>query len=521
MSKKIKKMNFIRLPKKELKLNYYKMSNSRCQLKDNLEKIKYSKKILESFFSIPRELFIEDINQEKVYKNVSIKSRNKIHNKPSFICEMIKQLDVKPYHNVLEMGTDTGFTVSIISQMVKKITIIEKNKPLILEAKKIIDILKGRQILRNNIVLIHGDSNRGYNINAPYDRIILALKDNSKVYNSKTYNNKTYSKTYNSKTYSKTYNSKTYNIKLPIDIGGQLKEGGIIIAYSISQKKEIIHKFIKTNGTLINISLGTKKGHYSTKKSTKKGTNINLKTIKKDYTGMVNGRNLNELLSHYQIGITKCNLFNSMKGTITPPTFNSFINIPRELFMPFQYIENTYIDRPHPMAYNQTISQPSLVCKMIDYLDLKPTDKVLEIGTGYGYNSAILSRICKTVVTMDIVIGLVEGAREVYNFLIKKGILRNNIIVLYGDGYKGYTLEQPYNKIIVTCGADKEVPTELLKQLSPNGGICVIPIKNRAALGREAIYRYTKIGENIKEEKLIGVRFVPFKKSSIKTKIII
>ena len=90
MSKKIKKMNFIRLPKKELKLNYYKMSNSRCQLKDNLEKIKYSKKILESFFSIPRELFIEDINQEKVYKNVSIKSRNKIHNKPSFICEMIK-----------------------------------------------------------------------------------------------------------------------------------------------------------------------------------------------------------------------------------------------------------------------------------------------------------------------------------------------------------------------------------------------------------------------------------------------
>ena len=133
----------------------------------------------------------------------------------------------------------------------------------------------------------------------------------------------------------------------------------------------------------------------------------------------------------------------------------------------------------------------------------------------------MISKIAKEVVTLDIVLELVEGAREVYNFLIKKGILSSNLLVLYGDGYKGYTQKKPYDKIIVTCGATREVPKELLNQLS-DGGICVIPIKKRHKSGSEYLYRYTKNGNEIKEEELMAVRFVPFlEKKNLKNTIII
>ena len=450
-----------------------------------INKLNFSKIIKKSFFSIPRELFIDKKYYDKVYFNNPISiGYNQLTTKPSLICEMIKYLDVNPSHNVLEIGTGTGFNASIISTMVKNITSIEIIKPLIFNAKKIIDLLQMKGIIKNNINLIHGDGSEGYKKKAPYDRIIFTAGK---------------------------------QLHLPIGIENQLKEGGIIVIPLLFNGREFIFKFIKKHGKMIKykkISV-----NFVPLKTSKIKFN-NLKIINKDYSGIVNGNNLNELLIYHKIGIQKCNLFNIIKKKINPKTLISFITIPRELFMPFIYIKNTYIDSPHPLAYKQTISQPSLVCKMIDYLKLKSSDKVLEIGTGYGYNAAILSKLCKKIITMDIIIGLVEGAREVFNFLINKKIIRNNILLVYGDGYKGYPIEKYFDKIIVTCGADGEVPKQLIEQLSPNGGICVIPIKNRVEYGREEIYRYTKNGNNIKEEQLIGVRFVPFIKKNIKTKII-
>lgn len=475
-SRTIKKSKILRLPKKELKLYYYLMSNQRCSLQDELSRHGFSSKILKSFFSVPRELFIPKRFRNQAYldKSISIGFKQQTP-KPSLICQMISLLELKPNNNVLEIGTGTGFTASIMSLLVHKVITIENIKSLVLEAKKKTDLLKNKKILKRNIELIYGDGEKGYITQGLFDKIILTF---GKI--------------------------KT----LPIGLGDQLREGGILIAQLLEGDKEYIFKFVKRNNKLIKTRHGLVNISEHTKEQSKN----------KEYFGK---RDLHELLLHFQIGNKKCNLYNSLKQQTKEDTLEAFMNVPREMFMPFQYIEKTYNDRPHPIGYDQTISQPSLVCKMIDFLNLKSTDRVLEVGTGYGYNAALISRIVQEVVTLDIVLELVEGAREVYNFLIKKGILSSNLLVLHGDGYKGYPEKKHYDKIIVTCGATGEVPGELLNQLSPNGGICVIPIKKRHKSGNEFLYRYIKNGDEVKEEELIAVRFVPFlEKKELKSKII-
>ena len=471
-TRKIKKTNLKRLPKKELKLHFYLMSNQRCALKQELSKMKFPDKILDAFFKIPRELFINKEFQPKAYMNTRLPlDFNKFTPKPSILCQMISLLDIRANNKVLEIGTGTGFNSSIISLLCHNITTVENIKELVLEAKKITDILRLRGVIKNNINLVFGDGNRGYVAHAPYDRIIITSKKMK---------------------------------KLPMDIEKQLKEGGILVA----PLKNKIRKYVKKNGRLIGSD--GKVGDFSSFSSPRvKGVSLN--SLPTDYSGKVKKRDLNQLLAHFEIGKQKCDLFSAIKKSgIRSDTLQAFTSIPREMFMPFQYIEKTYNDRPHPIAFDQTISQPSLVCKMIDFLNLKKADTVLEIGTGFGYNGALLSRLCREVVTMDIVIGLVEGAREVYNFLIERGILSNNLLVLHGDGYRGYPKKAPYDKVIVTCGATGEVPKELINQLSPKGGICVIPIKERHPSGSEYLYRYIKNGSNVKEEELMAVRFVPF-----------
>ena len=490
-TKKLEYGTFKRLHMKDLKLKYYKMGNTRCELLNFLEKNGVQTRILEPIKSIPREFFVELKYFNKVYKNQPIPIGHKqVTNQPSLICEMIKLCEFKPEHNVLEIGSGTGYNSSIISKMVKHITTIEHIEALAMEAKKIFDVLKFKKILGNNITIIYGDGSKGYLKNAPYDRIIFTAGNYGKV---------------------------------PDGVDKQLKEGEILIIpirlFRDGKRVEHIYKYVKKRGKI------EKFKHSGVHFVPLKSSNVPLKDITmspKDFSGIVNGRDLNELYSHFIIGNKRCQLYKMMENQkILPKTLEAFKSVPREMFMPFLYIEKTYNNRPHPIGYDQTISQPSLVAKMIDFLKIKPTDNVLEIGTGYGYHSSLISLLCKHITTMDIVLELVEGAREVYNFLIKNGILKNNILVLHGDGYQGYPEKAPYNKILVTCGAQKKVPDKLIEQLSPNGGICVIPIKNRKSSGVETLYRYTKNGSKVKEEELMGVRFVPFKKNDdLKTKII-
>ena len=143
--------------------------------------------------------------------------------------------------------------------------------------------------------------------------------------------------------------------------------------------------------------------------------------------------------------------------------------VPRHDFVPKQFQEFAYEDRPLPIGNDQTISQPSLVGLMTQLLKLKGTEKILEIGTGSGYQAAILSLLAKEVISIERIRSLTDRARKKL-----KSLGFTNITVINGDGSKGYKKKSPYDGIIVTAAARK-IHTELVDQLADQGRL-VIPI---------------------------------------------
>ena len=153
----------------------------------------------------------------------------------------------------------------------------------------------------------------------------------------------------------------------------------------------------------------------------------------------------------------------------------------------------------------------NIISKIIKIGNISNKHNVLEIGTGIGYNAAILSLLSREVVTIEIIKGLVRRASARINFCEQIGILKNNISLIHGDGNKGYIQNAPFDRIIVTCGAFEKTPPKLLEQLA-EGGIMIIPIKERQSNGQilELINIIRKINGKISIQKDIGVRFVPF-----------
>lgn len=175
--------------------------------------------------------------------------------------------------------------------------------------------------------------------------------------------------------------------------------------------------------------------------------------------------------------------------------------VPREAFIAGGMKELAYEDGPLPIEEGQTISQPYIVAFMTEALELSPTDRVLEIGTGSGYAAAVLSRIVDTVYTVERLAGLAQSARQRLEML---GY--SNIIVHIGDGTLGWPDHAPYNAIVVTAGAPK-VPESLLDQLAI-GGRLIIPVGSSSVL--QNLERVCRIGEReYRTEDLCGVRFVP------------
>ncbi len=173
-------------------------------------------------------------------------------------------------------------------------------------------------------------------------------------------------------------------------------------------------------------------------------------------------------------------------------------SVPRELFVPKDLQQRAYEDSPLPIGYGQTISQPFIVAFMTEAAMLEPNAKVLEIGTGCGYQAAILSKLCKKVYTIEVIKPLGKEAKRRL-----KALNYNNVYVLIGDGYEGYTNAAPFDAIIVTA-APQNIPQALINQLK-NGGRMIIPV---GTLNQELI-RISKINGAIKKENLLPVRFVP------------
>lgn len=176
--------------------------------------------------------------------------------------------------------------------------------------------------------------------------------------------------------------------------------------------------------------------------------------------------------------------------------------IPRNLFVPDNMVEVAYADSPLPIGFNQTISQPYIVALMTELANPSKKKKALEIGTGSGYQAAVLSKVVDTVYTIEIVTELARQSSELFN---KLGY--TNIITKAGDGYAGWPEHAPFDIILVTA-APEQIPPPLIEQLA-EGGRMVIPVGQD--FNQELLLLVKRNGK-IVQRKILPVRFVPFQR---------
>jgi protein-L-isoaspartate(D-aspartate) O-methyltransferase len=186
------------------------------------------------------------------------------------------------------------------------------------------------------------------------------------------------------------------------------------------------------------------------------------------------------------------------RGITNTRVLGAFLEVPRHKFVEEYLKYKAYDDYPLTIGFGQTISQPYMVALMTEALDPQPDDNILEIGTGSGYQAAILSRLTRIVHTIERISALASRARKTHDEL---GYF--NIHIRIGDGTLGFSKEAPFDGIVVTAGAP-HVPEALIEQLG-EGGKLIIPVGDQ---GLQDLKRFTKTSEGVKEESLGGCRFV-------------
>lgn len=187
------------------------------------------------------------------------------------------------------------------------------------------------------------------------------------------------------------------------------------------------------------------------------------------------------------------------RGIKDEKVLDALLEVERHKFVPKNLQYFAYTDHPLPIGYGQTISQPYIVALMTELLDLKPDEKLLEIGTGSGYQAAVLSLLCKQVYTIEILEPLAENSAKLLSDL---GY--TNVAVKCGDGFLGWEEYAPFDAIIVTC-APEEIPPKLVEQLK-EGGRIVIPVGDKFQQLQLVVKK--KRGK-IKVKDITPVRFVP------------
>jgi protein-L-isoaspartate(D-aspartate) O-methyltransferase len=186
------------------------------------------------------------------------------------------------------------------------------------------------------------------------------------------------------------------------------------------------------------------------------------------------------------------------RGIRNPKVLKAMRTVKRHQFVPVAFRGKAYSDQPLPIGEGQTISQPYIVALMTEVIKPEPDMKVLEIGTGSGYQAAVLAELCKSVYTIEIVEILGKRAWQILSGLYK------NVHVKIGDGYKGWPEEAPFDAIIVTCAPTK-VPQPLTDQLK-EGGRMVIPVGGSWV---QKLIVLTKKNGRLEQQAIVEVRFVP------------
>lgn len=172
--------------------------------------------------------------------------------------------------------------------------------------------------------------------------------------------------------------------------------------------------------------------------------------------------------------------------------------VPRHLFVPARYQRQAYSDEPLPIGMNQTISQPYIVAYMVDQLQLNGTERVLEIGAGSGYQTAVLAELSRRVFTIEIIPQLARQAKKIIAQLGYK-----NVEFRTGDGYLGWPEEAPFDAIIVSA-APLQIPPPLVEQLAP-GGRMIVPVGE----DQQDLVFLLNTGQRVEQFRKIPVRFVP------------
>jgi len=188
------------------------------------------------------------------------------------------------------------------------------------------------------------------------------------------------------------------------------------------------------------------------------------------------------------------------RGVVDPRVLAAMRKIPRHLFVHEEMRAAAYVDEPLPIGDRQTISQPFIVAYMTEFLDLAKTDKVLEIGTGSGYQTAVLAEIASEVWTVEIIPSLAASARRTL-----EALGYGNIRFRVGDGSGGWPEEAPFDAIIVTA-APEDVPAALKGQLR-DGGRMIIPVGR----GDQTLQLIRRMGDRMIDTRLLSVRFVPLR----------
>jgi protein-L-isoaspartate(D-aspartate) O-methyltransferase len=189
------------------------------------------------------------------------------------------------------------------------------------------------------------------------------------------------------------------------------------------------------------------------------------------------------------------------RGIEDQRVLTAMAKVPRHLFIDGGLIDQAYNDSPLPIGERQTISQPYMVALMTEALSLAGKEKVLEIGTGSGYQTAILAELAGQVFSIERIASLAASARKILDFLN-----HYNVAIRVGDGTYGWREEAPYEGIIVTAGAP-QIPKILIEQLGV-GGRLVIPVGNRISQDLVRVTRLSEDAAEIKKESLGGCRFV-------------
>jgi protein-L-isoaspartate(D-aspartate) O-methyltransferase len=188
------------------------------------------------------------------------------------------------------------------------------------------------------------------------------------------------------------------------------------------------------------------------------------------------------------------------RGIRDPRVLDAMAQVPRHRFVPGGARRSAYEDRALPLELGQTISQPYMVAYMSEALRVRPTDRVLEVGTGSGYQTAVLARLAAEVFTIERIGDLQGAAHEILDELAVV-----NVRYRVGDGTLGWREYAPYDRILVTAGAPA-VPPALNEQLSPAGGVMVIPVGEPDL---QELFAITRVGDDWRAETLLGCRFVP------------